>query len=162
METHRVLVGSDGSQHVSLARGHDRFDALYILERLDILIRQAHRRNNADIVEVRAVEVLVGGQAHVGARHAKTGVKARSQRSNDRNGQKAPEGMGDRANNLFSERASHGRLPLDVLSGRRVRVQLHSGHFALANVNDAVGDGRKSLIVRDEHDRAAGRAACVL
>ena len=107
MHARCVLLARDRGHDVGLVGAHDGLDALHLAQGREVAVGEAERRDDADVHEGRPVVELVGRQLHVGRGHAQAGVEARAQRDDGRDGQEPPERMGDRAERLCSERASH-------------------------------------------------------
>ena len=118
MHARGVLFAVDRGHDVGLARGHHSLDSLDVAQRRDVVVGEAEGRKHADVHERRAVEVLVGRQLHIGRGHAQAGVEARPQRDDGRDGQEAPERVGDRTQGLSVERAFHD-APATTRSPRR-------------------------------------------
>ena len=88
LHAHGVLHVFHFGQHVHLMRGHDGRDAFDIAQKPDALVAQAQRGHHAQIGHGSGIEVLVGRKAHIGTRHAQTGIESRAEGGDDGNGQK--------------------------------------------------------------------------
>ena len=96
LKAQRILHAVQFRNGVGFASGHNSRNALHIAQRVDLLFIESNRRNHAHVGQTRAVIVFVARKAHVGPRHAQSGIKARAKCGDNRNRQKTAPRMGDR------------------------------------------------------------------
>ena len=88
LEAQRILHAVQFRNSISFASGHNGRNAFHIAQRIDLLLIETDCRYHAHVSQARAVVIFITRKEHVRARHAQAGIKASTQRRDNRNRQK--------------------------------------------------------------------------
>ena len=121
-------------------------------EFIDVVLGETERRLHRDVVEMLAFVERLGRFAQVEAGDGEPGEHRGAKRANRYDGKIAFLAAADCAQDVLGTRPHRSLLPLDALDGRWVRVELHVGHAAALEANEAVGHGGEGRVVRDDDD----------
>ena len=118
-DAHRVALAVQHRHDVGRVSAHDLVDALDAGDALHLLVGQAERRDDPEVVEVRAVVERIARGPHVAAGHAQAGIEAHAQAHDGHDGEEARQRRADAAEKLCEERMAHG--PLTIRGSPRSR-----------------------------------------